>query len=134
MKDYQLKKEKMYLLPETVYRQALWAVKDLPRLKEKMEQLDEELGNIRSSNLNIVVSGNRLVSDTTGKAASERAVISQRIKAIEDALAHLPEIYRDGILEKVAYGKTFSDEFHMNTWKRWQQVYIYWVAKNLLLY
>ena len=43
MKDYQLKSIKSCKLPEAVYRQALWAVKDLPRMKEKLMELEEML-------------------------------------------------------------------------------------------
>ena len=39
MKDYQQKKMKRHVLPQPVYRQALWAVKDLLRLQERLEEL-----------------------------------------------------------------------------------------------
>lgn len=35
MRDYQYKKIKEYILPEAVYRQALWAARDMGRLMEK---------------------------------------------------------------------------------------------------
>ena len=43
MKDYQVKSLTSCKLPETVYRQALWAVKDLPRMKERLLELEEML-------------------------------------------------------------------------------------------
>ena len=133
MKDYQIKKEKEYVLPETVYRQALWAVKDLPRMKVKLAELEEETGCVRSANPAYYIGGG-LISDNTGRMASEKAMVSLRIEAIEGALDRLPEKNRKGILEKLAYGKAYGDEFHMNTWKKWQQIYIYWVAKDLNLF
>ena len=43
MNDYQLKKGNSYLLPQTVYRQALYAVKDLTRLKRKLLYLEYDI-------------------------------------------------------------------------------------------
>ena len=39
MKDYQQKRMKEHLLPQPVYRQALWAVKDLLRLRSRLSEL-----------------------------------------------------------------------------------------------
>jgi hypothetical protein len=57
-----------------------------------------------------------------------------RIHAIEDALSEVPLQYRQGLLHKLAYGIPYNDSFHLNTWKRWQQVYIHQVAMRLNLY
>ena len=38
MREYQVKRLKDYRLPEAVYRQALWAVKDTNRLKEELNR------------------------------------------------------------------------------------------------
>ena len=42
MKDYQQKRMKDHVLPQPVYRQALWAVKDLLRLKSRLSELRTE--------------------------------------------------------------------------------------------
>ena len=51
MKDYQQRRMKSYVLPEAVYRQALWAVKDLPRLKRSLELYLYKEGNLPSGSL-----------------------------------------------------------------------------------
>lgn len=42
MKDYQQKRMKNHVLPQPVYRQALWAVKDLLRMKRRLSELRSE--------------------------------------------------------------------------------------------
>ena len=134
MKDYQLKSIKSCKLPEAVYRQALWAVKDLPRMKEKLTELEEMLDCLPSAYVDTPRKSSGTVSDQTAQLASRMANLAFRIQMIEGSLQAVPAVYRDGILGKLAYGIPYSDCFHANTWKRWQQVYLYQVAMELHLY
>ena len=134
MKDYQLKSIKSCKLPEAVYRQALWAVKDLPRMKEKLMELEEMLDGLPSAYVDTPRKSSGTVSDQTAQLASRMANLAFRIQMIEGSLQAVPAVYRDGILGKLAYGIPYSDCFHANTWKRWQQVYLYQVAMELHLY
>ena len=134
MKDYQLKSIKSCKLPEAVYRQALWAVKDLPRMKEKLMELEEMLDCLPSAYVDTPRKSSGTVSDQTAQLASRMANLAFRIQMIEGSLQAVPVVYRDGILGKLAYGIPYSDCFHANTWKRWQQVYLYQVAMELHLY
>ena len=134
MKEYQQKRMKSYRLPEAVYRQALWAVRDLPRLKENLETLEQSVG-IGASVLPDGSAGKyKIFSDRTGEQAGRLAELSLRIGAMEKALEEIPAPYREGILNKLAYGIAYGDEFHPNTWKKWQQIYLYHVALGLRLY
>ena len=130
-REYQSKKLKEYVLPETVYRQALWAVKDVARLKEELNKAIENLDNIHSPNFFNESIGKGIYSDTTAKKADRLITITNRIDSIEAALFSVPEKYRQGLRSKLMEGGSFGDQFHPNTWKKWQQVYIYHVAKNL---
>ena len=132
-REYQLKRMKNYVLPETVYRQALWAVKDLNRLKEELNKAVENVDNIHSPNFFNESIGSGFYSDVTAKKADKLIALTNRIESIETALFSIPERYREGIKQKLVEGKSYGDEFHPNTWKKWQQVYIYNVAKNLEL-
>ena len=134
MKDYQLKSIKSCKLPEAVYRQALWAVKYLPRMKEKLMELEEMLDCLPSAYVDTPRKSSGTVSDQTAQLASRMANLAFRIQMIEGSLQAVPAVYRDGILGKLAYGIPYSDCFHANTWKRWQQVYLYQVAMELHLY
>lgn len=135
MKDYQQRRMKNHVLPQPVYRQALWAVKDLARLRERLEELKQEayvLGERKMMEYGGGY-GSGHVSDVTAGKAVEIANISWRIDAIVNALDAVPEKYRRGIEEKLIYNVPYSDEYHSNTWKKWQQVYLYNVAENLYI-
>ena len=130
-REYQSRRMKEYVLPETVYRQALWAIKDMARLKEELNKAIESIDNIHSPNFFNESVGKGIYSDTTAHKADRLITITSRIDSIEAALFYVPEKYRQGLRSKLMEGGTYGDQFHPNTWKKWQQVYIYHVAKNL---
>ena len=134
MMDYQIKSETNYLLPQTVYRQALYAVKDLERLKRKLFYLRETAGSLKGidpSDTPVSVSD---VSDITGNIATEISLTENRIAAIEGAFLKLPEKYREGIEDKLVRDVPYNLSKHcINTWKKWQQILIYHVANELKL-
>ena len=133
MEDYQQKRMKNHVLPQPVYRQALWAVKDLLRLQDRLRELRKEAYVLGERNLLQPCSGygSGYVCDVTGNRATEIANLSWRIDAIVRAFDAVPEEYRKGIEDKLVYDIPYGDEYHPNTWKRWQQVFIYNVANNL---
>ena len=133
MSEKQRKRMQSYVLPETVYRQALWAVKDLPRMRKKLEELEDSLDSMPQAYSGMPRGGSG-PADLTALRAGEMAGLSMRIRAIEESLGSVPETYRDSILDKLAYGVPYPDYVHMNTWKKWQQVYLYQVAVALRLY
>lgn len=136
MKDYQQKRMKSYLMPEPVYRQAYWALRDLLRMKEELEKLMEERDLIISGNMSVsnFSSGTGKVCDSTANRAIKIAQLSSRILAIETAFDEIPEKYRRGLWQKNVENGGFGDEAHLNTWKKWQQVLVYNVAKNLQIH
>lgn len=133
MSEYQLKKLKSCLLPETVYRQAVWAVKDLPRMRAKLLDLESSLDSIPLSDVGQPRSSGGY-ADLTAMRASQIANLAMRIHTIEESLKYIPEKYRDGVLGKLAYGVPYPPVYHANTWKKWQQAYLYQVALGLQLY
>jgi hypothetical protein len=136
MKEYQQKKMRSYVMPEAVYRQALWALKDLPRLREELKQLVEERDLITSGALIVsdVTFGTGKISDSTGNRAVKIANISSRILAIESAFAEIPDKYRKGLWIRNIENAKYEDGAHPNTWKKWQQILIFHIAQNLQLY
>lgn len=130
-REYQVKRLKSYVLPEAVYRQALWAVKDVNRLREELALAIEEIDNIHSPDFFNESVGKGIYSDITAKKADRLIALTNRIDSIEAAMFSIPERYRQGMRDKLIDGGTFDDSFHPNTWKKWQQVFIFNVAKNL---
>lgn len=136
MKDYQQKSMKPYLMPEPVYRQAYWALRDLKRMKEELAHLMEErdLISASSTGMSNFASGTGKISDVTGNRAIKITQLSARILAMETAFDTIPEKYRGGLWRKNVENLTFGDGAHLNTWKKWQQVLIFNVAKNLQIF
>ncbi|MBQ1959533.1 MAG: hypothetical protein II354_03800 [Firmicutes bacterium] len=137
MNDYQQKKLKGYVLPQPVYRQALWAVKDLERMKMRLKELKADayvLGGYDMS-LPALGYGTGRVCDVTGSKAVAIAHLSRRIEAIENALLEIPERYREGIMNRLTADAPYNEEAaHINSWRRWQQVFIFYVAINLQIF
>lgn len=132
MNDYQQKRERDFVLPQTVYRQALYAVKDLSRLRHKLKYLEESAYVLEGHDMKMAICKGRL-SDNTAKKAIDVASVKMRIRAIEEAFLRVPEAYRESLENKLVYDIPFGDDHCINTWKKWQQVLIYHVAVNLRL-
>ena len=134
MKDYQFKRDNTYVLPQAVYRQALYAVKDLTRLRRKLFYLKEEAGSVKCLDPSVGLVSGGTISDLTGNLATEIGLTEQRIRSIEDAFIKLPEKYRTGVEDKLVYDVPYDESAHcINTWKKWQQILIFHVAANLKL-
>lgn len=118
-----------FVLPENVYRQALYAIKDLPRLKQRLQEEIDKSDALPEISYAIAV-GNS-ISDRVGNMATEQAYLAARIEQIESALLKLPEEYRKGVFEKLCYRKPYKRDHHINTWKKYQQMYVFYVANNL---
>ncbi len=136
MRDYQQKKMKVYLFPEPVYRQSYWALRDLNRMKEELKRLNEERDVIAvgEKNMSNYGFGTGRISDITGNRAVKIAHLSSRILAIEAAFDEIPEKYRRGLWRKNVENLGYPGDAHINTWKKWQQILMYHVAKNLQIY
>ncbi len=130
------KDPKRFVIPQTVYRQAYWALRDLGRMKEELARLEDERDLIASGEkiLSNFDFGTSFVSDNTGNRAVKIANLSSRILAIEAAFYEIPEKYRLGLWDKNVENIDYPGPTHLNTWKKWQQVLIYYVAKNLQLF
>ena len=108
MKDYQIVTERSMKLPDCVYHQCLWIVRDMDRLNE--------------------VAGSEYVS-------LEVTVARERIRCISSALESVPVEFRAGILENIVKrGSGFGAFASNNTWRRWKQIFLYTFARNLGLY
>lgn len=130
-REYQARKAKPFILPETVYRQALWAVKDVNRMKDELAKLSDDIDTLHRPGIVRECASRGYYSDSTANKAQKMVMIENRLDAIDNALLQIPEKYRIGIQRKLCDGEKYGEQFHLNTWKRWQQVFIYHVAKNL---
>lgn len=132
-REWQQTRFREFVLPDAVYYQSIWAVRDLARMEARLGELKRE---IESGSF-----GGGIVSDSradygrvkpTEKRALEKAVLESRIEAIRNALDVVPESYRDYILDNVM-AKRDSKSFPTKIWKIWKQRFLFNVAKNLSL-
>jgi hypothetical protein len=132
-REWQQTRFREFVLPDAVYYQSIWAVRDLWRMEERLKELRHE---IESGSF-----GGGIVSDSradygrvkpTEKKALEKALLESRIEAIRNALEVVPESYRDYILDNVM-SKKDAKTFPTKIWKLWKQRFIFNVAKNLSL-
>ena len=117
-----------YTMPDTVYYQSIWAVRDLERMEKRVNELTE-----------VNVKGGSLVSDgktdyakkkPTEKTALERLVLEERIRGIKNALALVPETYRPIVVDNITI-KTKPEGQADKMWRIWKQRFLYHVAVNL---
>ena len=132
-REWQQTRYKQFVMPDTVYYQCLWAVRDLERMeRRRAELIAEEKGMLRGVNLVSDRSSSFVVRRPTEEQAMERAILEERITSIRDALEIVPEEYRSFILSNIILknsGKAYPDKI----WKYWKQRFLYTVAKNLSL-
>ena len=105
-----------YTVPKAVYYQCIWLLKDLDRLRKL-----EAVSNYAAGEDELV-----FFMDILNKA-------KWRLNCIRRALIKIPEEYRQGTLDCISYNVPYSDMAHENTWRKWRQVLIWELAKNLFL-
>ena len=131
-REWQQKKLPEYVMPNAVYYQSLWAVRDLERMEMRLKELKrgDFVGGVMAVKEPSKNYGTN--SCKVQQRAMEAAVIEERVDAINRALMEVPEIYRQCIMDSVLQKET--EEIHPGKlWKIWKQKFLYGVARNLYL-
>lgn len=132
-REWQQKRFPAFVMPDAVYYQSIWAVRDLARMEERLKELnyDVETGTFGSG---IVSDGHRdyNMARPTEKKAIEIAQLEGRVKAIRKALDVVPDPYRGFVLDNVTLNKK-DQGYPTKIWKIWKQRFLFNVAKNLSL-
>lgn len=108
--EYQQTRFKSFVMPKEVYYQALWAIRDLERMKNRLEEIAEDKEN----------------------NYKEYSVLSDRVENIYNAFNDIPEPYKENVICSIERKQTDADTCRM--WKYWKQRFLYDVAKNLKLF
>lgn len=118
-------RKNMYSVPKAVYHQCIWLVKDMDRLR-KLEAVS-----------NYAKNGNELVFFVDDEEVIRDAEVLERAKwklgCIRKALLKVPAEYRQSTIDCINYNVPYGDMAHENTWRKWRQVFIWELAKNLLM-
>ncbi len=134
MREWQQKRFKSICMPDAVFYQSIWAVRDLYRMEERVKEIDEDIrtGSIGSASL--VGGGSRDYGrmKPTENKVMEKMRLESRIDAIRTALDGVPAQYQTHILDNVIYqSKITSIPSHI--WRVWKQKFLFSVAQNLAL-
>ena len=122
MRDYQPEKNNPYWLPKSLYRRTLYLIRDYDRMVEEKEDIptDKATGG----------QGGGGIGDRTGSAGVRAAEISRDIAAVDHAMEMIPEEYRGGVWQSVAYSLPYPRDADRRTYSRWKSRFIYYVAAN----
>lgn len=129
-REWQQTKYPEYVMPDAVYYQCLWAVRDLDRMEERLGELKNEEEVLRGKS---VVMDNRMrnmLCRPAEKCALERLVLEERVNGIRKALDTVPRNHRCFVLNSIIQrepAKSYPDKM----WRFWKQRFLYYVAKNL---
>ena len=130
-REWQQTRMTEYLMPDAVYYQSIWAVRDLERMEKRAKEIDLDL----SRNTSMVKESKKKYRDGQGNVeekAMELAILNERIEAIRNALSIVPMDYRSYVLSNIILqnpGSAFPNKF----WRIWKQRFLFSVAKNLSL-
>lgn len=115
MRDYQPKKNNPYKLPQNLYGEVKYMIKDYDRLCEDYAILTDLPDEERNW--------------------AKLCTVAAKLAAIRTALSALPEEYRGGILNNINNERSKNGYFPPNadfrTYQSYKQKLIYLVAKNM---
>ena len=124
MKEYQLKKCDEHI-PHSIYMQVIWTIRSY-----KVIQLRASSIILEQTAPDGQPRGNGTSNPTEAKAI-KREVPLKILKALDDAIAIVPEEYRKGVLRNIINREPFPEYAHPKTYARWKQKYICKVAEEM---
>lgn len=133
-REWQQKRYKQFLMPDAVYLQCLWAVRDLYRMEQRIEELEKRAAGVygaRSFSDRRVRYGKGFSDDGAADEA-ELQNLKRRAATIREVLDTVPEEYRENILDNIIL-RTPSKAQPGKMWKYWKQRFLYDLAKKFAM-
>lgn len=127
MRDYQCKKNNPYHLPRTLYRRVISVIRDYKRQREEVNNI------LYGSHFSEIAVKGGLPKSSVESMAIRLEKYTADLEAVEKALERIPAEYQKGVFQNITDGKRFPPTAHYNTWIRWKQRFIFYVAQNLNL-
>lgn len=124
MRNYQRQKNNPYKLPHNLYMRMLYLVRDYERIRSEREDI------LHSSPAPDGIPHTGTGNPTEHKAI-KLAMTGESCKAVEKALAAVPNEYRRGVWNNICYYSPYPTDAGEATYKRWRCRFIYEVARNL---
>ena len=103
-------------------------IRDYYRLKaEYNDRIDEGM----SPDSEVPGGKTNKTGDPTGMKAIKLSSIAERIRAVDKAKLVVPCEYMDGIWKHIIYRSRFPGDADRSTYTRWQQRFVFEVARNM---
>lgn len=129
MRDYQRRRNNIYVLPSDLWYRTLYLIRGYDRMKEEYEDRIEEGIGIDTEN---VPSGKTYKNgDPTGIKAVKFSKLAGQIRAIEMAKLVVPYEYMDGVWNNIMTHDPYPPDANPRTYGRWKGRYVYEVARNM---
>ena len=125
MKDYQRKKGK-YILPNAVYHQVLWQIRDYYRLKTEADAIIEEGGALANDGM----PHGSPSPDGVFNKVQRRLDLLRIVDMVDDELAKIPKEYRAGVWRNILYRTAFPSDADRTTYARYKSRMIYNLAQR----
>lgn len=129
-RQWQQTRFKALVMPDAVYYQSIWAVRDLSRMEERLAELEERETLVGGKSVVSDQTSNFVMHSPTEDFGMEKAVLRERVDGIHAALDAVPEEYRSVILGNLIL-RTSVSEYPSKIWTYWKQKFLFLVAKNL---
>ncbi len=103
-------------------------IRDYYRLKT---EYDDRLGEGMSPDSEVPGNKTNKTGDPTAMKAIKLSSIAERIRAVDKAKLAIPYEYMDGVWNHVVYRQRFPFDADRRTYTRWQQRFVFEVARNM---
>ncbi|MGN0709203.1 MAG: hypothetical protein ACI4LM_03045 [Anaerovoracaceae bacterium] len=133
-REWQQTRFKEFVMPDAVYYQTLWAVRDMRRMERELDMVNSDIASGGLKGRSVVMEGGENYDrrrPTEGQAV-KKALLESRVNAINSALETVPEYYRPFIMDNIIL-KNPGTEYPNKMWRVWKQRFLFNVAKNLSL-
>ncbi len=135
-REWQQKRYRQFVLPEAVYFQCIWAVRDLRRMEKRIEEL-EKSGSCRGNEGCGCWVGDQGIYYGDGIPCGkdpqwELRALKNRVSMIYQALDLVPEEYRENILSNII-DRVAMKTYPGKMWRYWKQRFLYILAKKFAM-
>lgn len=129
MRDYQRRRNNIYVLPSDLWYRTLYLIRGYDRMKEEYEDRIEEG---MSADSDTIPAGKTFkTGDPTGSKAVKLSELAQQIRAIEKAKIVIPYEYMEGVWDNIMTHDPYPPDAHPKTYGHWKGRYVYEVARNM---
>lgn len=131
-REWQQTRFKELVMPDAVYYQTIWAVRDMRRMERELDLVNSDIMSGGLTGRSVVMEGGKDYHRRrpTESQAVKKALLESRVNAINSALETVPEYYRPFIMDNIILKNSGSD-YPNKMWRVWKQRFLFNVAKNL---